>query len=172
MINSNDDRIIFSYYENNIFQNIVDKTLYAVKYMKTVEGTDDNIETYSLSHDEKEYITYHIKSAITNLKKIISEKTFNSEDLIDEQIPQMICLTIYKKLGEATAIINPNKMTILDNLNEQYIINYVLLQWGKLINIENIIKEYDNQTSYLQESIDNLLDGFTILPQITSYTIQ
>lgn len=171
MVTINDNTASFQYNEQNLFQSIVDKSLYAVKYIAETDSIDDNVLTYSLSHDEKDYITSNISVAISELKRLISENTFFSTLTPEPEISGEIGFSISIKYCNQTADINHDKTLIMDSFAEIYIVNYVLAQWAELINIKNLTNNFEVKAAHSLDGFTSLLSQFTTLPETKSYEI-
>ena len=142
-----------------------------MKFMSQDQDKDDNVLTYSLSHDEKQFIMDSIHESVILIKEAILRITLSdniNNTISTEEIIQFNVSTSY--LSHKINIDN-SKANILDNFIEMFIINYSLWEWGKTISIPDIINDYEKQKDYLFVAIEELLNNFTYLELTKSYTI-
>ncbi len=171
MVTTTDNNIEFKYFTQNIFQNIIDKSLYRMKFMLQDNDKDDNVLTYSLSHDEKQFVLDSITRSSTLIEEAITRITLNSENSNKIISEEMIQFNISTNLLSHTINIDNSKSNILDNFFEMFIINYSLWEWGKTIAMPDIISDYEKQKDYIFVAIEELLNSFSHLDIPKSYTI-
>lgn len=146
MYNETATTIEFVYPVESIFDELSVLSTYAAKNMPITSKVEDAVDAYGISSDEKDFFKIQLSKALTSLFSyyVNQSSTIPDSMFVSKEFNSIECcgFSIKREVCNGQSLYNPNRLSILDDSNKNYLQNYILFEWAKTNSLADSVTIY------------------------------
>lgn len=167
----NSEYITFSWSEEVIIEDVINRSLNYSKLMPSKDG-EDNIEKFALSVDDTQFILQQLENAIMEIHNSILRFTYGVNDALKVNVANYIGFKVVNNAFPLTSNFdNKNKIELLDSFIEEFLVVSIVDKWAVDSGLDTISKDVKQNVDSLMEKILKLVVVFSKKPVSKSYLI-